>query len=245
MQRVLAGRAKGMRLETLSGFAVRPALARVRTSLFDILAPDISDSHVLDLFAGTGSVGIEALSRGATACVFVERDAKVAALLRRNLEKTRLADRARVLVSDVLELEETAIRGTASVDPGAGRPDLVFINPPYAFWDDGVKATALWKMIASWKEHGRLAPHVRFFAEHHKKQSLLGLSLGWVVPIDVRVHGQTRLTIAVPAPAAVLAETAPSRAAGEASPPAPREAGEDARPTRAAPAARSIGEDHV
>ena len=197
MQRVLAGSAKGMPIETLPSFAVRPALARVRTSLFDILAPDIVDSRCLDLFAGTGSVGIEALSRGAAACLFVELDPTVARILRANLDRTRLADRARVMASDVLSLSAPARE--------AGPIDLVFINPPYAFWDDDARTSALWQMISGWGEAGGLAPHVRFIAEHHKKQSPLGPSQGRVVPIDVRAHGQTRLTIAVPAPAAVLA----------------------------------------
>lgn len=207
MQRVLAGSAKGMRLETLPGFAVRPALARVRTSLFDILAPDIVDSRCLDLFAGTGSVGIEALSRGAASCVFIEREPKVAQILRQNLEATRLADRGRVVVMDVLHLTAaaTAFRKSPS-DPQSEAPgDLVFINPPYAFWDDAAKAAALWQMIAGWVEGGHLASHVRLIAEHHKKQAPLAGSREWVVPIDVRVHGQTRITIGVPAPAAILA----------------------------------------
>lgn len=224
MQRVLAGSAKGMRIETLPGFAVRPALARVRTSLFDILAPDIVDSRCLDLFAGTGSVGIEALSRGAAACVFVERDPKVAQLLRQNLEKTRLAERGRVVVSDVLELTVSQVtapppaRGPGSSGGGRGptSSDLVFINPPYAFWDDAAKTAALWRTIAGWVEGGHLASHVRFIAEHHKKQSPLAASRGGAVPIDVRVHGQTLLTIAVPAPAAVLAKGHPNGGCGGA-----------------------------
>ena len=101
--RVIAGEAKGRRLFAVPGESTRPITDRVKTSLFNILAGQVEDSRFLDLFAGTGGVGIEALSRGASEAVFVERDERALATIRRNLEVTGLAAHARVVRNDVFK----------------------------------------------------------------------------------------------------------------------------------------------
>jgi 16S rRNA (guanine966-N2)-methyltransferase len=108
------------------GGAARPTTDRVKESLFAALGPDrIVDASVLDLFAGSGSLAIEALSRGAARAVLVERDHAAVTAIRRNLATTRLRDRARVQDSTAA----TFLGGT----PPAERPfDLVFLDPPYA-----------------------------------------------------------------------------------------------------------------
>ena len=88
--RVIAGEAKGHRLLTPKGSHVRPTLDRVRESLFSILGPYLEDAQFLDLFAGTGANGIEALSRGAASCTFVDADPRSLQMTRRNLEMTHL-----------------------------------------------------------------------------------------------------------------------------------------------------------
>jgi 16S rRNA (guanine966-N2)-methyltransferase len=98
---VIAGVAKGRRLQPPPTGGTRPITDRAKESLFNILAPRIPGQRLLDLFAGTGGVGIEALSRGAAAATFVERSARVAATIRHNLEITGLADRAEVVTRDV------------------------------------------------------------------------------------------------------------------------------------------------
>jgi 16S rRNA (guanine966-N2)-methyltransferase len=122
--RVIAGVAKGTRLTAPKGLEVRPTLDRVREALFSILAPRIEGAHFLDLFAGTGANGIEALSRGAELSTFVENDPRSLQTIRRNLEATRLISRASVrrleLPSGLYELCE---EGT--------RYDIVFADPPY------------------------------------------------------------------------------------------------------------------
>jgi 16S rRNA (guanine966-N2)-methyltransferase len=121
--RVTAGRAKGIHLRA-SGSGVRPTSDRVKEALFNALAPRLGDARVLDLFAGTGALGIEALSRGAARAVFVERDPRAVAAIRRNLAAAHLDRRAEVR------------RGTlpAALDPleqeGAVF-DLVVLDPPY------------------------------------------------------------------------------------------------------------------
>ncbi|MDI7278213.1 MAG: 16S rRNA (guanine(966)-N(2))-methyltransferase RsmD [Anaerolineae bacterium] len=119
--RVIAGSARGIRLASVPGEATRPITDRVKESLFGILGPSVANARVLDLFAGTGSVGIEALSRGAREAVFVEQDRRALATIRRNLAATRLADRARVVAADVFAY---------LARPPAEPFDLIYIAPP-------------------------------------------------------------------------------------------------------------------
>ena len=126
--RVVAGTAKGRRLAAPDGGVTRPTPNRVREAVFNSLYSlgAIDGARVLDLFAGTGALGIEALSRGAAEAVFVERDPAVADVLRSNLEATRLAGAATVMVLDAeAALAELAPR----------RFDVALVDPPYAFDD--------------------------------------------------------------------------------------------------------------
>lgn len=123
--RVVGGSARGRLLRPLpKHLGIRPTGDRVREAVFDVLASlgGVDDATAADLFAGTGAMGIEALSRGARHATFVERDGTVAALVGRNLDATGLTDRATVLRADVLRWVETA-----------GPFDLAFADPPYAF----------------------------------------------------------------------------------------------------------------
>lgn len=124
--RVISGSAKGRRLKSLPGPGTRPITDRVKTALFDILGPAVAGARVLDLFAGTGSVGIEALSRGAAEAVFVEKDPRAIRVVRENLRETGLADRARVVRADVF-----AFLRSEPLNPF----DLIYIAPPqYRGW---------------------------------------------------------------------------------------------------------------
>src|SRR5512143_1760589 len=100
--RVISGTAKGRTLKP-AGAATRPITDRVKESLFDILSGDVVDTNVLDLFAGAGSVGIEALSRGARSATFVELDYTALRAIRENLEATRLIARAKIVRLDVFK----------------------------------------------------------------------------------------------------------------------------------------------
>lgn len=123
--RVIAGEAKGRRLAAPKGSGTRPATDRVREALFAIIEPRLPGAAVLDLFAGAGTLGIEALSRGAARARFVERGAEALRSLRANLATTRLADRSTVSPGDVLGL----LDGRADL---GGPYDLVFCDPPFA-----------------------------------------------------------------------------------------------------------------
>jgi 16S rRNA (guanine(966)-N(2))-methyltransferase RsmD len=100
--RVISGKAKGFKLLSVPGDSTRPISDRVKTSLFNIIGPDIEKANILDLFAGTGSVGIEALSRGANYALFIDNNLRAISTINRNLSKTKLGVNARVLKSDAL-----------------------------------------------------------------------------------------------------------------------------------------------
>ena len=110
--RVIAGRAKGMRLKTVSGNSTRPIMDKVKEALFSILGQDITDSYFLDLFGGTGSVGIEALSRGAKQATFVELNRLAIRTIHENLQKTRLDQNAIVYPSQCHRLFEKYTKAT-------------------------------------------------------------------------------------------------------------------------------------
>ena len=122
--RVIAGKARRINLISPSGMDVRPTQDRIKETLFNILQDDIPGCRFLDLFAGTGGIGIEALSRGAAHASFVERDKKALACIRENLAKTRLADDAAVYSMDVM----AALGGYMS---DSGVYDIIFADPPY------------------------------------------------------------------------------------------------------------------
>lgn len=98
--RVISGVARGMRLKSVPGNTTRPITDRVKENLFNIIGPDIVSSSFLDLFAGTGSVGIEALSRGAAFALFIDHEQKAIATIKSNLEFTKLGDKARIIKTD-------------------------------------------------------------------------------------------------------------------------------------------------
>ena len=121
--RVITGSARGKALKTLNGEEItRPTGDRVKQALFNALQFDIEGRTVLDLFAGSGQLGIEALSRGAAECVFVEKDLNAAEVVKDNLKATKLFSQAHVLTADAV----TFSRNTAD------RFDIVFLDPPYA-----------------------------------------------------------------------------------------------------------------
>lgn len=119
--RVITGSARGRRLKELSGMETRPTTDRVKEGMFSILQFDIEGRRVLDLFAGTGQLGIECLSRGAARAVFVDRRADAVRLIRENLELTGLESRALVVPGDAMEYLHSLRE----------KFDLVFLDPPY------------------------------------------------------------------------------------------------------------------
>ena len=120
--RVIAGSARGTHLKTPDGMLTRPTSDRVKEAIFSIVQFEVEGSRFLDLFAGTGQMGIEALSRGASSAVFVDGWKDACNLVRENLKLTRLTDRAKVINSDYLSY----LQRSSEVF------DIIFLDPPYA-----------------------------------------------------------------------------------------------------------------
>ena len=130
--RLTGGLDRGRRLIAPRGARTRPTASRVREALFNILGPPAGP--VLDLYAGTGALGMEALSRGAPQAVFVERDPGALSALRRNLRETKMDDRAEVIGSDV----RAALRRLAAQNDKFGPFSWVFLDPPYVRETEGL-----------------------------------------------------------------------------------------------------------
>lgn len=120
--RVIAGSARGIKLNTPEGLVTRPTTDRVKEALFSIIQFELEGRTVLDLFAGTGQLGIEALSRGAASAVFVDAGAPAVRLVRENLKRTNFLDRAAVVQSDY----ERFLRSCGKTF------DIILLDPPYA-----------------------------------------------------------------------------------------------------------------
>ncbi len=182
--RVISGSAKGRALKP-AGAATRPITDRVKTSLFNILSARVLDANVLDLFAGAGSVGIEALSRGARAATFVELDRDALSAIRANLETTRLADRARVVRLDVFKF----IRHPHPVPPpsptGEEKYDLIYIAPPQykGLWAETLVTLDKSALLA---ERGIVVAQIH--PKEYKELALTNLEL-----FDQRKYGSTML----------------------------------------------------
>jgi 16S rRNA (guanine966-N2)-methyltransferase len=175
--RIIAGKFRGRKIKAPKGLATRPVLARVREALFNVLG-DIEGTRVLDLFAGTGAVGIEALSRGAESLVAVEKGSQQIRIIHDNLSVLGVA--ARVIRSEV----KTAI-GKLSAE--GERFDFIFADPPY---DSGLAAAAVDAVFENGiiSETGVMAVTVR------KKENLPAGNDNYSMIFD-RSYGDTRLAI--------------------------------------------------
>ena len=175
--RVITGKARGIQLKTPDGMLTRPTADRVKEALFSAIQFDIEGRRVLDLFAGTGQLGIECLSRGAASAVFVDRRADAVKLIRENLRLTELEDRARVVAGDSMEYLKS-IR-----EPF----DIIFLDPPYA-------AGLLEPAIAHIAKFDILAPHGIIAAEHPAARVLPALAPPYRLHRTYR-YGKIALTL--------------------------------------------------
>ncbi len=175
--RIIAGSLRGRRLAPVKG-RIRPTAAKVREAIFNILGEAVREARVLDLFAGTGALGIEALSRGAQAAVLVEEHPAALQVLRRNLEALNLGDRASVLPLPVL----TALKKLAA----QGRHfELVFMDPPYG----AAAATATLAALAA----GDLLPPQAWVVAEVSRRETLPESSGTLFLQELRRYGDTQV----------------------------------------------------
>jgi 16S rRNA (guanine966-N2)-methyltransferase len=177
--RIIAGEARGRKVSTARGSAMRPTAARLREALFNVIGPAVAGAAFLDLCAGSGSVGIEALSRGASSCTFVDSHRTSASLITRNLDALGLRERAVVIRKDALgALKDFARKGVVF--------DEIFVDPPY---DSDVLGrclpSPLWRDII--RARGRI------FVEHRRGAEWP--SLAFLKVEDRRRYGDTALTV--------------------------------------------------
>jgi len=177
--KVIGGAARGRKLKVPKGLAVRPTAARVKESLFNILPHDFSGLRMLDLFAGSGNVSIEALSRGALEVVMVDESARSTATIRENLTRLGLNHRAQVWGAPVR-------RSLRKLSAAGEKFDLIFLDPPYG---KGLVTTTLEAISQS----ALLNPAGIIVAEHSGRETLQ-TRYGDLILNDRRRYGDTQLS---------------------------------------------------
>jgi 16S rRNA (guanine966-N2)-methyltransferase len=175
--RIIAGEFKGRRLAAVKG-SIRPTSDKVREAIFSILGPKVLGARVLDLFAGTGALTLEALSRGAAAAVLVEEHAAALRVLRQNLDTLGIHERVRVLALPV----SSAIRKLAARET---QFSLIFLDPPYG------QGLAL-KTLEALEDSRLLQPAARIVAEHSHREALPE-QVGRLTLQQSRRYGDTRV----------------------------------------------------
>jgi 16S rRNA (guanine966-N2)-methyltransferase len=184
--RVTGGLDRGRRIKAPRGLRTRPTAAKVREAIFNILGPP-PEGGVLDLFAGTGALGLEALSRGAGRVVFVERDRHAVTVLRQNLKELGCEDRAQVIAADVT----TGLRRLAAATPAEPPFSWVFMDPPYAKGSAGNTGTEA--ILGELSEKDLLAGCAVVIVEHDKRHRP-PVSIGGLFLTDRREYGETELS---------------------------------------------------
>ncbi len=174
--RVIAGTARGLPIKAPAGRDVRPTLDRVREAVFNILAPRVSAARFLDLYAGSGAIGIEALSRGAAHATFVEADPANVRIIAENLAKTRLADRAACITAPL----PSALRRVR------GPIDLVYADAPFDRFDPIALLQALTRATI-------LAPDAWTLLEH-PAHSQPPQTIERLTRFDLRRYGQVAIS---------------------------------------------------
>jgi 16S rRNA (guanine966-N2)-methyltransferase len=178
--RIIAGEFRGRTILSPESDQTRPITDRVKQSVFDVLSPSLPDAVAYDLFAGTGSLGLESLSRGCKNALFFESDRSALTLLKKNITVLKLEDRAKIIAGDLFDWFATA--------PVAGRyADILFLDPPYRFLTERPgDLRALAGNIVS--KH--LAPGGLIIFRHDRADTLDFPNL---IPIDFRDYGSMRV----------------------------------------------------
>ena len=183
MMRIITGKARGVRLQTLTGEATRPTSERAKEAVFSILQFELRDAHVLDLFAGSGQMGLEAVSRGARRTVLCDASGDAIAVIRENVKRTRLEE-----ACEIIRMEHSAYLRTARVSSPF---DLVFLDPPYAL---GLIPSSL-RMLS---ERGLLAENAKLICESADPSDVFGTDADLASRFEVlkqNRYGAARITV--------------------------------------------------
>ena len=188
--RIIAGSKRGMKILPPKGFDTRPIIDRVKESLFSILYKYdvIENGIVADIFAGTGSLGLEALSRGGRWCTFIERDRKTSAILEQNIEKACFVAESKVISANAFSIGA----GDASANIGSELYDLVFVDPPFPMtYDTGPKSrlAGLLDILGDQVKDGAIV------TVRTNKRAVLNAEYGRFEIVDRRDWGRMAITI--------------------------------------------------
>ena len=181
--RLSGGTAKGRQLFSVPGLDVRPALARMRTSVFEILRSRLDGARVADLFAGTGCLGLEALSRGAARAVFCDVDRRSLDCIEKNVKRLGFADRSDIRNTDAFTAAERL-----------GPCEIVFVDPPYDFYK--TRPADLRNLIGTLLQKTLSGPESLILSEHRLHEGLGSLEGARIV--DERSYGTTIVTFYAP-----------------------------------------------
>ena len=179
MLRIIAGECKGRILKTVPGRSTRPTTDRVKESVFNILQPRLYGSSILDLFSGTGNLGLEAMSRGSRSAVFVEKAPAALAVLRENCQVLHYTDAVEILAQDVQ-------RALSLLSTRQGVFDIVFMDPPY---DSDLEAVT----IAALDAFHLVAEDGRIVVEHLLRDEQKD-PIGGFARYDMRKYGNTAVS---------------------------------------------------
>lgn len=178
--RVISGERKGHRLFAPKGRDVRPTEDRVKESLFNIISPILPSAIVLDLFSGTGGIGIEFLSRGASFTYFVDKSMESISVVKKNLEHTKYLDKSEVVVADARSaIRRFAVKGTNF--------DYIYIDPPYA-------QAELFHQVLDLISKERILSNNGLIIVEHDNKLILKDVYGGIKKIDERSYGSKLMT---------------------------------------------------
>ena len=176
--RVISGIAKGHKLKTIKGISTRPTTDRVKESLFNIISGMIPGAEVLDIFAGTGSIGIEALSRGAKKAVFIDRSRICRKIIEDNLNHTKLIDKAVIYQNDVN-------KGLDILKEKGEIFDIIFMDPPYL--DNDIE-----KILEKISKLNLITPSGYIIVEHSSEKRIQAIADLWIW--KEKIFKTTRMT---------------------------------------------------
>ena len=178
--RIVSGIRRGAKLFTLPGLATRPMGERARQAVYNVLGDRVDGARVLDLFAGSGCLGLEAISRGASRTVFVESSRDAVAIISRNIEKLRFSDHAKILQTDVFHPVLYATEAASS--------DIIFIDPPYVMVRSLTAESPFGSFLAELSASAIPSPGCIIVLGHHR-ESVVEERFGNLVLVDRRHYG--------------------------------------------------------
>jgi len=216
--RVISGTAKGSPLIAVEGDNTRPILDHIKEALFSIISNSVVDANFIDLFAGTGGIGIEALSRGAAKCLFVDNDYRAVKTIKTNLEKSRLLDNSAIIKSDVLSVDNNStfneylvLNNRDTINSGSGvvecdgadhkskgfQFDVVMVGTPYILVKNEDSRILLFEFFKRFVEKELISSDGMFVFQHGK--AAFDISREYKVKVfDTRTYGKTQLTFLRP-----------------------------------------------